>query len=296
MPATRTCSLCAAQSRPILRGRPDTEYNVACRLDYWNCKGCGLVFADPVPSELIPSFYVAYSTHADVSAHTHGRFWRVMDAVTPRLDRNDAFDTLGLAADAHILDFGCGAGQFLQGLADAGYTRLSGCDFDPKVAAATMPGIDFYAGLDALGDAQFDAITLNHVIEHLEDVPGSLARLKRHLAPGGFIYIRTPNARSVLRRLFGAAWRGWETPRHLNVLTFEAIRLAANAAGASIDRLSSSNDMRIGMIVGSMGNAVPFRPVRRALLPLLYPVLAWTLFVAKRIRPESGEEIVAVLR
>jgi SAM-dependent methyltransferase len=296
MTVVRRCGLCAAQSHPVLKGRPDTEYGIARRLDYWDCQGCGLVFADPVPTELIPSFYAAYSTHSDAPVEAHAGFWRVVDALTPAVDRNGAFETLGVARDVRLLDFGCGAGRFLRQLADAGFTQLSGCDFDPKAAAAAMPEISFYAGLDALGDAQFDVITLNHVLEHLEDVPGSIARLRQHLAPGGLIYIRTPNAQSVLSRMFGAAWRGWETPRHLNILTFEAMRRATAVAGARVESLVSSNDMRIGMIIGSLANAVPHRGLRRALAPVCVPVLIWLLHAALRINPESGEEIVAVLR
>jgi SAM-dependent methyltransferase len=296
MLSVRTCGLCAARARPVLRGRPDTEYGVACRLDYWDCERCGLVFADPVPSELIPSFYVTYSTHVDTSAASHQGFWKVMDALTPAVDRNAAFQSMGVPREARLLDFGCGSGRFLRELADAGHSRLSGCDFDPKVAAAAMPDIRFFAGFDALGDARFDVITLNHVIEHLEDVPGSLARLRGHLAPGGFIYIRTPNAQSVLSRMFGADWRGWETPRHLNVLTVEAMRLAVQVAGGSVDRLATSNDMRIGMIVGSLANAIPSRTLRRLLTPLAYPVLAWFLHLALKLNPDSGEEIVVVVR
>jgi SAM-dependent methyltransferase len=296
MVTVRTCGLCAARARPVLRGRPDTEYGVPCALDYWDCEGCGLVFADPVPSELIPSFYVTYSTHADASVAAHAGFWRLMDALTPAVDRRGAFEALGVARDARLLDFGCGSGRFLKELADDGYSTLSGCDFDPRVAAAAMPGLRFYDGFDALGDAQFDVITLNHVIEHLEDVPGSLARLRAHLAPGGMIYIRTPNAQSVLRRMFGSAWRGWETPRHLNVLTVEALQRAVRSAGGSVQIVTTSNDMRVGMIQGSLANAVPSRPVRRLLAPIAYPALAWFLHLALRLNPESGEEIVAVVR
>lgn len=279
----------------MLRGRPDTEYGVPFRLDYWDCEGCGLVFADPVPGDLIPSFYETYSTHAVPSEARHEGFWRLMDLLTPSVDGRGAFETRAIPRDARVLDFGCGSGRFLQTLLDRGHSQLSGCDFDPKVAAAGMPGIRFYRGFEELGDAQFDIITLHHVIEHLEDVPGTLARLRTHLAPGGTIYIRTPNAQSVLRRMFGAAWRGWETPRHLNVLTVAAMQKAAGAAGGAVEALTTSNDMRVGMIVGSLSNALPSRLLRRLLMPVAYPALAWFLHLSLRLNPESGEEIVAVI-
>lgn len=177
----------------------------------------------------------------------------------------------------------------------SGYCHLAGCDFDPNVAAIGMPGLRFVRGIDSLGNERFDVITLNHVIEHLPDPVGTLRQLAGHLARGGFIHIRTPNAVSSLSRRFGDHWRGWETPRHLHMSTPAALRLAAGAAGLSVRELLTSNDMRAGMLIGSVANLVPNRLVRRAVIAVAYVPTAWALHHTPSQNPRSGEEIVALV-
>ncbi|MBI3353513.1 MAG: class I SAM-dependent methyltransferase [Nitrospirae bacterium] len=42
-------------------------------------------------------------------------------------------------------------------------------------------------------DASFDAVVLNHVIEHLEDIPHTLKEVHRLLKPEGEVWIATPH-------------------------------------------------------------------------------------------------------
>ena len=153
-------------------------------------------------------------------------------------------------------------------------------------------------GLGQLADEVFDVITLNHVLEHVEDIPATLKRLRSHLKPAGFIYIRTPNARSVLATIFKGNWRGWETPRHLNVVTPEALQKAVERSGGEVATLVTSNDMSAGMFIGSIGIALRRLPgkLRNLVGAALYAPSAWLLRGTHSIAPLSGEEIVAVVR
>lgn len=292
------CRLCDGRALPTLRDRPDREYGVPVRLDYWRCTGCGLVFADPIPSALVPSFYAAYSTHERADGASRNKLWRLIDAITPALDRTGSFAELKVPKTARILDFGCGDGVFLDHLSRDGYTNLAGCDFDPKVAATALPGLRFFAGIGQLADETFDVITLNHVLEHVEDVTATLKRLRSHLKPGGFVYIRTPNAGSVLSTVFRGNWRGWETPRHLNVLTPEAMRRAVERADGELAMLATSNDMRAGILMGSANIALRRLPgkVRGYISAAIYAPSAWLLTATRVAAPLAGEEIVAIVR
>lgn len=292
----KLCSLCGTSANPTLVNRRDYDYGVPYTLEYWACSGCGLVFADPIPVSLIPDFYRCYSTHLLEDGHDgNGIFWRIVEALAPSVDRNGAFEKFDIAKDARVLDFGCGSGRFIVQLMSSSYCNVAGCDFDPKVAAISIPGLRFFQGIDSLVNERFDVITLNYVIEHLPDPVGTLRQLVGHLAEGGFIYIRTPNVMSSLARRFGDHWRGWDTPRHLHLFTLAALRLAAGAAALGLRELVTSNDMRAGMFTGSVANLVSSRLVRRAIIAFSYVPTAWALHHTLSQNWQSGEEIVALM-
>jgi len=50
-------------------------------------------------------------------------------------------------------------------------------------------------------DGSFDLVTLNYVVEHIEDVHETFAEISRVLVPGGRLVILTPNVKSYYVRL-----------------------------------------------------------------------------------------------
>ncbi|MFN8120823.1 MAG: methyltransferase domain-containing protein [Thermoleophilia bacterium] len=104
-----------------------------------------------------------------------------------------------------VLDVGCGRGELVEMLREAG-VDASGIDMDPDFAALAaergLPvtqgdGIAHVAGLPA---ASLDGIMVSHVVEHLE--PADLLRLIHGaadaLAPGGVLIMETPNPESLI--------------------------------------------------------------------------------------------------
>ncbi|MEX1178645.1 MAG: class I SAM-dependent methyltransferase [Nitriliruptor sp.] len=113
-----------------------------------------------------------------------------------------------VAAGARVvLDAGCGEGYGLAMLADAGADRVVGVDLEPPVvaharAAYGRDGSDGGARVEVheaelmdlpLGDDEVDLVVSFQVIEHLHDIPGYLRSLRRVTAPGGEVWIATPN-------------------------------------------------------------------------------------------------------
>lgn len=133
-----------------------------------------------------------------------------------------------------LLDVGCGAGAWLAAMQARGW-EVHGVDFDPQaVAAAQAHGLPVALGsleAQALPSASFDAVTLNHVVEHLPDPVSTLRECHRVLRPGGQLVVSTPNGTSLGHRLLGRSWRGLEPPRHLHVFNFPALESALRQAG-----------------------------------------------------------------
>ena len=108
-----------------------------------------------------------------------------------------------LSGRSNVLDLGCGRGELLQELHDAGITARGIDGNEEFVRFCHSRGLqaehaDIFAYLSAPGD-DFDAIVATHVIEHLPPlrVPELIALAHLRLRPGGALIIETPNPESL---------------------------------------------------------------------------------------------------
>ena len=199
------CVLCEEQRiQPLLRPR---GYHVV------RCVGCGLLFRHPGIrperlSELYSGRYDRFLTGA-YSRNRRRRYELVLDAFAPRFDEGGG---------RRLLDFGCGAGQFLELAAERGF-RATGIDLsEGAVERARAAGLDAYSGtpaaVPAIAAGGFDVVTLWSVLAHLATPVEDLAALRELLAPGGVAMVLTVNAESLQLKRDGERWNGF-TPNHL---------------------------------------------------------------------------------
>jgi 2-polyprenyl-3-methyl-5-hydroxy-6-metoxy-1,4-benzoquinol methylase len=109
------------------------------------------------------------------------------------------------STDIQILDIGCGNNSpsiTKRWFPGCHYTGADIQRYNLKVEDdAAMD--EFYllgadgAGYDAIQNAGYDFIILNHVIEHMTEPAPILAALCRKLKPGGYIWIAFPSLRSL---------------------------------------------------------------------------------------------------
>jgi SAM-dependent methyltransferase len=116
-----------------------------------------------------------------------------------------------------LLDFGCWVG-FLA--SEAGARGWQPVGVEPSRWAAERArsrGVEVVDEAD-LPEASFEAVTMGDVIEHLPDPGATLDRLHALLAPGGVVWIATPDAGSRVARALGRRW--WSViPTHLHLFT-----------------------------------------------------------------------------
>jgi len=100
------------------------------------------------------------------------------------------------------LDCGCADGDYTVGLIERGAREAVGTDVSlARVEGARMrwqnrPGLSFAtAAAEAMPfpDESFDGVLLNEVLEHVRDEAQTLRELYRLLAPGGYLFVFSPN-------------------------------------------------------------------------------------------------------
>jgi SAM-dependent methyltransferase len=218
------CSLCDGRLvQPLLRA--PQGYHVV------RCAGCGFLYRNPgVRPERLGDLYSGrYSRFltGHYSTNRQLRYRLVMDAFYP------------LFADGRgrrLLDFGCGAGQFLELAHERGFEGF-GVDLsrDSVEKARERPsGAHAYFG--APGDVPeiaaggFDVVTMWSVLAHLATPVEDLTTLRSLLAADGALMILTVNANSLLLKANGSRWSGF-TRNHLKFYAPTTLPLLLRRAG-----------------------------------------------------------------
>jgi SAM-dependent methyltransferase len=133
-----------------------------------------------------------------------------------------------------LLDVGAGRGRFVAAARRAGYESGGIEPVAERAAAAPAYGaIVKVAGIEDAGvePGAVDAISLWHVLEHVEDPGAALRTITGWLRPGGAIVIGVPNVASLQARLGGPRWFHLDVPRHRTHFTPAGLDALARAAG-----------------------------------------------------------------
>ncbi|MEK9672221.1 MAG: class I SAM-dependent methyltransferase [Rhodospirillaceae bacterium] len=152
--------------------------------DLCACRGCGLVYADPMTAGSA-ALYDWLTGFEKYHAHDRWEWDRLKDILR------------GEGRPIRLLELGAGRGDFLAELADLRTVAASGIDLSASSAAAARArGLDVrHAALEDILDGEaetYDAVVLSHVLEHVGDPLGLMAGVTRLLAPGGRVLFSVP--------------------------------------------------------------------------------------------------------
>jgi SAM-dependent methyltransferase len=223
---------CPACGGPLQAGRsaPAAEPGFG-EVALLRCTTCGTAVTDaPAAAELYESG--DYAPGPPRGARAAAPLLRAFDAQRLRFARELA------PPPARLLDVGAGRGRFVA------HARARGYDADGiEPSARGVTGArDSYgvaltrAGIDdaQIGPGSVDVVTLWHVLEHLDDPGGALARIHGWLRPGGGLVVGVPNLGSLQARVGGARWFHLDLPRHRTHFTVAGLRAALAGAGFEV--------------------------------------------------------------
>jgi SAM-dependent methyltransferase len=251
---------------------PLAEYTGAS-IPIVRCAACG--FAQPAALPALPRYFDRmydqrwsddWVRAEHVSTYKDDVFADVLSGLDARLPR-----------ERHrLLDVGAHAGRFIATARRAGWDA-EGLELNPKTGAyaALVTGATVHQGnlhtFDA--DALYDAVTLTDVLEHIPEPRSVLGRVRRFLAPGGWVAVKVPNgpAQRLKERVRAIVRPGYRptladnlvhvnhfTPASLaRALAREGFRDVAIVAGAPEMPPGSGNGRLLRRLVFTSARGVP---------------------------------------
>jgi len=221
-----TCPICGSQGEILYQGLKDRIYQIPGVWSFFQCLECKTIWLNPRPDiQEFQKLYEIYYTHSNDTFTIPSKeeiTEKFKNLLLPgRYDEINHLDTFFLSKvnNGKLLDIGCGNGVFLARMREKGWD-VTGLEADAKAAfiAESRYGLKVIVGrweeVDFLPNS-FDAIIMNHVIEHMTDPGYSLKRCFDVLKIGGELSLVTPNIESLGHKIFRKYWYSLDPPRHL---------------------------------------------------------------------------------
>lgn len=138
-----------------------------------------------------------------------------------------------------LLDVGCGSGQFLYEMKELemNVQGVEPGDFNEEENKKYSLNIKKSNLIDAKYKKEsFDFITINHVLEHLDNPNETLNEINKILKKDGKLILAIPNTNSLAYWIFKKNWYQLDVPRHIINYSNKNIKLILEKNGFKIKR------------------------------------------------------------
>ncbi|MCX7551306.1 class I SAM-dependent methyltransferase [Xanthomarina sp. F2636L] len=198
----------------------------------------GFLETYPQPNEeRLPEYYKTedYISHTDSKRNLFEKVYHLVRDIS--LKRKLKLINSFSSNKKHLLDIGCGTGDFLQVAQQNNWTVYG---IEPNRHARdiankkTNHAVFEIEQLSKFEPNSFDVITLWHVLEHLPNLENQLSIFKQLLKPNGTLIIAVPNYKSYDALYYKSFWAAFDVPRHLWHFSQE-----------SLSRIISSKKMKV---------------------------------------------------
>jgi SAM-dependent methyltransferase len=292
-----TCLICGSSRSQRLFETSDPHYGIPGHWWVRQCDDCQSFYLENPPApERVADMYPSdayYSYQLSQAAPWKRMVSRLVGY--PRRTREPVHRKPGC-----VLDFGCGAGEFLLEMRRKGW-KCAGVEISAKARhLAQENGIDVrpeILGASGFEEGGFDYVRANHSLEHVPSPSRILSEMFKALKPGGTLFIGVPTTSSQNARVFGRYWWYVTAPLHLSVPSTQGMVRLLERTGFRVERVETNSDS--GGTAGSLQVVLNRHSVRRANQGIIFqlkPLLLlgqWIAMLQDRLGVGDKLEIVA---
>lgn len=176
--------------------------------------------ADPPDAAGVDAQYEEDRAHGEQAWQEHETNLARFDQILRRIEK--------CVRPGRFLDVGCSIGTSLVAARERGW-EVQGIELSRPVADWGRENFELDIRSTHLAEAgfeegSFDAILMNHVLEHVADPAGVVETCHGLLRSGGVLYQSLPNHGSLKGRLFGSSWTYGVVPQHLSHFDKRSLR------------------------------------------------------------------------
>jgi SAM-dependent methyltransferase len=244
------CPLCHAPGDVLYRDLRDRLFHAPGQWTLKHCRACVIAWLDPMPDDLARAYENYYTHHESPAPSGSQRVYRRLLRLTPLYRERERLNLMFLdnVPPGRLLEVGCGSGQRLAAFRARGW-QTEGQEIDSRAPEGVHIGPLHEL---ALPESSYDAVVMNHVIEHVPDPVALLGECRRLLKPGGAFVATTPNLDSHGHRRFGETWVALDPPRHLHLFTPGSLQAVAGRAGFAHAEVWTTGARAVSIALGSL--------------------------------------------
>ncbi len=305
------CYICDGNGNYLYKDLRDRVHGVEGVWNIIKCDNpsCKLLWLNPKPSmDSIHLLYKDYYTHHTVKEKRPKDFEVILDfpfkiiysllkrILFIRYERKRLNHMYLGKNGGRLLEIGCGNGERLSWLRSKGWD-VEGVEIDRKAIKIATHKFNlriYYGDLISLNlEPQiYNAIIMNHVIEHLYEPLEILKECYRLLKLDGTLVITTPNTQSLGHITFKESWMGLDPPRHLYLFNHYNLKMLVEKAGFKIIKIFTSSAKAESFARGSIENS----SLKKIILENKIRVFQLKERILHIFNKSIGEELVIIAR
>lgn len=234
MKELKKCEICGSNRINFLFEGNDKLLRIPGKFSLFECRNCKTIFLNPQPAPYELEKYYSnekYYSLKKIDSNSKKLGIKLLlykiyfDKRNKNIFLRFLFSPLKfimrgtvIIENLKLLDIGCGSGQFLYEMKILGLDvyGIEPGKFDEtgskKYNLHITKGILEYAKYKK---DFFDIITMNHVLEHINNPNETISEVKRVIKKDGPFILSVPNSNSLAFWIFGKNWLALDVPRHL---------------------------------------------------------------------------------